>query len=114
MAAGAPRIVVHVGAPDEAAHRRDRAGVVAALERMDRELLAPLRDAVAAAGGRLAVCPDHGTDPGDGRHDAAPVPAVVWGGPAPARRAGRLSERAAAGAPLVAAGELLPVALELA
>jgi 2,3-bisphosphoglycerate-independent phosphoglycerate mutase len=114
LTAGARRIVVHVGAPDEAAHRRDRAGVVAALERMDRDLLAPLRDAVGAAGGRLAVCPDHGTDPATGRHDPAPVPAVVWDARGGTRSGGRLSERAAAGAPLVGAAELLAVALEAA
>ena len=83
---GAQRIVVHVGAPDEAAHRRDGAGKVAALEALDAALLAPLRDAVARAGGTLAVCPDHGTDPVDGTHDAAPVPALRWGaGNRPAR-----------------------------
>ncbi|HEX5191456.1 MAG TPA: hypothetical protein VFW09_01540 [Solirubrobacteraceae bacterium] len=80
MSGGAERVVVHFGAPDEAAHRREPGAVVAALERMDRELLAPLRDAVLALGGRLTVCPDHGTDPFTGRHDPAPVPAVVWGG----------------------------------
>jgi 2,3-bisphosphoglycerate-independent phosphoglycerate mutase len=79
LASGSERVVVHFGAPDEAAHRRDPAAVVRALELLDRELLAPLRDAVEAVGGRLAVCPDHGTDPFTGRHDAAPVPAVVWG-----------------------------------
>ncbi len=79
IAEGAARVVVHVGGPDEAAHRRDAAAVVDVLERMDGELLAPLHAAVAAHGGRLAVCPDHGTDATTGRHEAAPVPAVVWG-----------------------------------
>lgn len=110
IAAGAERVVVHAGAPDEAAHRRDPDAVVAALERLDAELLRPLRDAVGAVGGRLAVCPDHGTDPATGRHLAAPVPAVAWGervrpcGPAVA------TERAAACVPVVRAGALLPVA----
>ena len=85
IAAGAARVAVHVGAPDEAAHARDAAAKVAALERIDRELIAPLAEAVARAGGRIAVCPDHGCDPADGRHDAAPVPAVLAGrGVAPA------------------------------
>ncbi len=79
IAEGWPRVVVHVGAPDEAAHRRDADAVIRALERIDAELLVPLADAVQAAGGRLAVCPDHGTDPLTGRHDDAPVPAVRWG-----------------------------------
>ncbi len=75
---GAERVVVHVGAPDEAAHRRDRAAKVAALERADRELVAPLAAAVREVGGSLRVCPDHGCDPATGMHDAAPVPCVDW------------------------------------
>jgi 2,3-bisphosphoglycerate-independent phosphoglycerate mutase len=76
---GARRVVVHVGAPDEAAHRRDAGAKAQALEALDAALLAPLSDAVAHAGGTLAVCPDHGTDPVDGTHDAAAVPALRWG-----------------------------------
>jgi 2,3-bisphosphoglycerate-independent phosphoglycerate mutase len=75
LSARSQRVVVHVGGPDEAAHRRDPRAVVAALERMDAELLAPLADAV----DRLAVCPDHRTDPSTGVHSAAPVTAVVRG-----------------------------------
>jgi 2,3-bisphosphoglycerate-independent phosphoglycerate mutase len=107
IAAGAPRVVVHVGAPDEAAHRRDRDAVVAALERLDAELLGPLRDAVRAAGGVLAVCPDHGTDPATGLHDAAPVPALRWGAGVGAPGPARMTERAAAGVRTVAAADLL-------
>jgi 2,3-bisphosphoglycerate-independent phosphoglycerate mutase len=82
---GARRVVVHVGAPDEAAHRRDAGAKVAALEALDAALLAPLSDAIAHARGTLAVCPDHGTDPLDGSHDAGAVPALRWGrGVAPA------------------------------
>lgn len=112
IAAGAARVVVHVGGPDEAAHRRDAGGVIAALERIDIELLHPLRDAVAAAGGRLAVCPDHGTDPVTGRHIAAPVPALVWGDGPDGPDA--LTERAAAAAPLFSPAELLAPPLVVA
>jgi 2,3-bisphosphoglycerate-independent phosphoglycerate mutase len=112
--AGDRRVVVHVGAPDEAAHRRDRAAVVAALERLDRELLAPLRDAVRAARGRLAVCPDHGTDPADGRHHAGPVPGLVWGARVAPDGGRRLTERSVAHAPLVDAGSLLTIPMEVA
>jgi 2,3-bisphosphoglycerate-independent phosphoglycerate mutase len=108
LADGARRVVVHVGAPDEAAHGRDQSAVVAALERVDRELLAPLRDAVAALGGRLAVCPDHGTDPITGRHDPAPVPAVVWGEGVAPQGPPIATERAAGRAAAIAACELLP------
>ena len=109
IAGGAERVVVHVGAPDEAAHRHEPDHVVAALERIDAELLAPLRDVVAAQGGRLAVCPDHGTDPLTGAHDASPVPAVVWGGEPGGPD--RMHERAAAAADVVEPDALLAARL---
>jgi 2,3-bisphosphoglycerate-independent phosphoglycerate mutase len=109
VAAQADRVVVHVGGPDEAAHRRDPDAVVAVLERVDAELLAPLREAVRAAGARLTVCPDHFTDPADGRHGGTPVPAVVWGEGVEPSGPDRLTERAAAGAPVQ---ELAPALAE--
>jgi len=81
-----PRVVVHVGAPDEAAHRLDRNAAISAIERLDAQLLEPLRELVARAPGRLAVCPDHATDPVTGRHTSDPVTGVTWspdGEPAP-------------------------------
>lgn len=93
IAAGAERVVVHVGAPDEAAHARDAAAKIAALERIDGELVGALATAVATAGGALRVCPDHGCDPASGEHDGAPVPVLDWPGPGPH---GRLTERAVA------------------
>jgi 2,3-bisphosphoglycerate-independent phosphoglycerate mutase len=107
LAAGTARVVVHFGAPDECAHRREGHRVVEALERLDRELLAPLRDAVAALGGRLVVCPDHGTDPVTGRHDPAPVPAVVWGSGIDPEGPAVCTERAARAAPVLSPDELL-------
>jgi 2,3-bisphosphoglycerate-independent phosphoglycerate mutase len=109
LADGATRVVVHVGGPDEAAHRRDAEAVIGALERLDAELLMPLREIVAAAGGRLIVCPDHGTDPASGRHDPAPVPAVVWGERVEPLGPATLSERATARAPVFEPVDLLPV-----
>jgi len=97
IAGGASRVAVHVGAPDEAAHARDPAAKVAALERIDAELVAPLAAAVADAGGGLRVCPDHGCDPVTGEHDAAPVPVLDWPG---GGSTGRFSERAVAGLPV--------------
>lgn len=95
VARGAPCVVVHVGAPDEAAHRRDAGAKVAALEAIDARLLAPLLQAVATVGGSLAVCPDHGTDPATGVHEGAPVPAVRWGASLRAAGPERCHERAA-------------------
>jgi hypothetical protein len=76
--AGVGRVVAHVGGPDEAAHARDRAAKVAAIERVDRDLVAPLAEALRRAGGTLRVCSDHGCDPATGAHDAAPVPCLHW------------------------------------
>ncbi|MDO8189333.1 hypothetical protein Q5424_25115 [Conexibacter sp. JD483] len=91
--ASVERIVVHVGAPDEAAHEHDAAAKIAAIEAADRDLIAPLAAALRARAGAvgspldgtasrpvdtLRVCPDHGCDPADGRHDATPVPCVTW------------------------------------
>jgi 2,3-bisphosphoglycerate-independent phosphoglycerate mutase len=87
----ARRVVVHVGAADEAAHEHDAAGKVAALERMDAELVAPLARAVHDADGSLVVCPDHGCDPVTGAHDDAPVPCLRW--PDASGPTGRLTER---------------------
>jgi 2,3-bisphosphoglycerate-independent phosphoglycerate mutase len=99
IAEGAERVVVHVGAPDEASHVGDRAAKVAALERIDAELVPHLATAVAAAGGTLRVCPDHGCDPRTGEHCADPVPCLDWSPAAPGSAfAGerRLTERSAA------------------
>jgi 2,3-bisphosphoglycerate-independent phosphoglycerate mutase len=96
---GARRVVVHVGAPDEAAHERDAAGKVAALERIDAELVAPLARAVDDAGGSLVVCPDHGCDPATGAHVDHPVPCLRW--PDASGPGGPLTERAVHGLDVV-------------
>ncbi len=95
---GAPRVIVHVGGPDEAAHVLDAEAKVAVIERADRELIAPLAAVVRRAGGAVRVCPDHGCDPATGRHDALPVPCVTWAGvcPGAALSPRRLTERAVA------------------
>jgi 2,3-bisphosphoglycerate-independent phosphoglycerate mutase len=96
--AGARRLVVHVGAADEAAHARDAAGKVAAIEAADARLVLPLAATVDEVGGTLTVCPDHGCDPATGEHDAEPVPCLRW--PAPDGPRGRLTERAVAVLPV--------------
>ena len=89
------RVVVHVGAPDEAAHDRDADTKTAAIEAADALLLAPLADVLRGGGGTLRVCPDHGCDPLTGEHDATPVPCLDW--PAAHASGGRLTERTVAG-----------------
>jgi 2,3-bisphosphoglycerate-independent phosphoglycerate mutase len=105
---GAARVVVHVGGPDEAAHQRDAEAKVAAIERVDRELLPQLARLVQVYAGTLRVCPDHGCDPRTGEHDPAPVPSVLWSPAARGDDAGaRLSERAVASLPVHDATEVL-------
>jgi 2,3-bisphosphoglycerate-independent phosphoglycerate mutase len=91
-----------VGAADEAAHERDAAGKVAALERIDAELVAPVARAVREAGGSLAVCPDHGCDPVTGAHEDQPVPCLRW--PDASGPTGRLTERTVHGLAVVELG----------
>jgi 2,3-bisphosphoglycerate-independent phosphoglycerate mutase len=109
LKAGAAHVVVHVGAPDEAAHEHDAPAKVAAIEQADRDLLAPLATALRVRGGSLRVCPDHGCDPRTGSHDAAPVPCVTWSAwaVAPAARPShRLTERGVFALPLSDAGAI--------
>jgi 2,3-bisphosphoglycerate-independent phosphoglycerate mutase len=87
------RVVVHVAAPDEAAHERDPSAKIAALEAIDAELIGPLAATVLARGGRFAVSPDHGTDPATGEHLSDPVPSVLAGPGVPPLGPERLVER---------------------
>jgi 2,3-bisphosphoglycerate-independent phosphoglycerate mutase len=93
-------VVVHVPDPDDAAHARDRAAKISALERLDAEILAPL----AGRGVSLIVSPDHGCDPATGRHTAEPVLALVWSG---AGERDRFTERAVADRAITEAHQLL-------
>jgi 2,3-bisphosphoglycerate-independent phosphoglycerate mutase len=94
---GVPTVVVHVGAPDEAAHRHDPALKARELQRLDRDLLAPLAGVALDLGATVAVCPDHGSDPRTGRHTADPVPALLWGPGVPRSGPDRMTEAGVAG-----------------
>jgi len=101
IARGARQVVIHVGAPDEAAHRLDPTAKIAVLERIDRELVTSLSEAVRSADGTLTVLADHGCDPRTGRHCGDPVPRLVW--PVQARQVDatrRLNERVVAQLPV--------------
>jgi 2,3-bisphosphoglycerate-independent phosphoglycerate mutase len=55
-------ICVHVEAPDEASHEGRVDAKVEALERIDRDIVGPLRQALATHGDhRILVSPDHAT-----------------------------------------------------
>lgn len=83
-------VVVHVGGPDEAAHRREPRAKRAAIEDADARIIAPLARAVDV----VAVTSDHGTCPFTSRHDPGPVPVVVAGAAVASRGPGRLVEHA--------------------
>lgn len=107
---GARRVVVHLGAPDEAAHRLAPAEKVAALEQADDEVIAPLAKLARAHQTRLTVAIDHGCDPRTGLHDDVPTPLLIWPAAelAPQAAGGearRMTERCAAGFPVVSATE---------
>ena len=55
-------VVVHVEATDEASHEGDAKAKVAALERIDADIVGPLHEHLRSQGDyRLLVCPDHPT-----------------------------------------------------
>ena len=108
-------VVVVDGGPDDAGHARDGDGKVAALERFDTQVVAPLIGLLRARGGRMIVAADHGCDPATGRHGAEPVPVVLWssnGIDAGSRT--RWTERDAQHLPAVAAETLLRECLTMA
>ena len=72
-------VCVHVEAPDEASHEGRADAKVEALERIDREIVGPLRRAIAEAGGRILVSPDHATLIRTRAHDRAWVPWAMCG-----------------------------------
>jgi 2,3-bisphosphoglycerate-independent phosphoglycerate mutase len=73
-------ICVHVEASDEASHEGDCAGKVRALEEIDRHVVAPLADALAARGDwRMMISPDHPTFLRTKTHTHGYVPVAMAG-----------------------------------
>jgi 2,3-bisphosphoglycerate-independent phosphoglycerate mutase len=72
-------VCVHVEAPDEASHEGRADAKVEALERIDAEIVGPLRRAIAEQGGRILVSPDHATLVRTRAHDRAWVPWAMAG-----------------------------------
>jgi len=71
-------VVIHVEAPDEAAHAGSTDDKVEALERIDREVVGRLLSWEKHAL-RLLVMPDHATPIEIQTHAPEPVPFVLWG-----------------------------------
>lgn len=89
-------VVAHVEAPDEAAHAGSVTDKVAALERIDAEMVGRLR---AWRGGddlRVLIMPDHPTPLTTRTHSEDPVPFLIWGAGVPANGARHFTEAEAA------------------
>jgi 2,3-bisphosphoglycerate-independent phosphoglycerate mutase len=87
-------VLVHVEATDEAGHNGDAREKVRALEAVDREVVGPLLDALAAGGPdwRILVAPDHETPLDLRTHEAEPVPFAVMGKDFEGKRARAMPE----------------------
>ncbi len=100
-------VVVHVEAPDEAAHEGRAAEKVKALERTDEHIVGPLLAKLRAnEAWRIAVAPDHVTSTVTTQHGAEPPPFCVAGSGVAAVEPRPFSEAdAAAGGWMLGAGE---------
>ena len=72
-------VCVHVEAPDEASHEGRADAKVEALERIDHDIVGPLRREIIARGGRILISPDHATLVRTKAHDRAWVPWAMAG-----------------------------------
>ncbi|UCC91031.1 MAG: cofactor-independent phosphoglycerate mutase [Dehalococcoidia bacterium] len=84
-------VVIHVEAPDEAAHAGSISDKVEAIQRVDSEVISQLRswqpDSL-----RLLIMPDHSTPIQTQTHVADPVPFMLWGPGFTANGAKRFTE----------------------
>ncbi|MCL2000324.1 MAG: phosphoglycerate mutase, partial [Planctomycetes bacterium] len=73
-------IAVHIEAPDEAGHIGDIKAKAKALEDIDRHILAPIYTMARHYGDwRIMLAPDHPTPAALRKHNADPIPYVLWG-----------------------------------
>jgi 2,3-bisphosphoglycerate-independent phosphoglycerate mutase len=96
-------VIVHVEAPDAEGHDGNATGKVAAIEAIDREIVARLRASAWAAQGalRLAALPDHPTPAATKRHAPGCVPFLLSGPGLPANAGTRLTEAEGAATGLI-------------
>lgn len=102
-------VVVHVEAPDEAAHQGDARMKIEALERVDEHVVGPLLADLRGRGEwRMLIAPDHVTAVSSTAHGAAPPPFCYAGqGVAPVERRPFSEVDAAAGGLLLDPGTRL-------
>jgi len=95
-------VVVHIEAPDEAAHAGSINGKIEAIERIDREVMGRLRS-YRKDGLRLLAMPDHPTPIETRTHSPEPVPFLLWGKGFKPNGAKAFTEAAAKGTGLLVA-----------
>jgi len=90
-------VLVHVEAPDEAAHDGNAKAKVEAIERVDADIVGPLMAAAPEFDAlRIMVLPDHLTTVEQGRHTRGLVPLAMWGAGVEARSGMSFTESYAA------------------
>jgi 2,3-bisphosphoglycerate-independent phosphoglycerate mutase len=88
-------LLVHVEAPDEAAHHADPEAKVWAIEQVDEKVLGPIVQALRRTAHRILLLPDHRTTIESRTHEEGPVPFVLAGEGIRARGASKFCEAAA-------------------
>ena len=89
-------VVVHVEAPDEAAHAGNAEEKVRSIEMIDRDMIGRLRD-FNKDKLRVLIMPDHPTPLKIRTHAAEPVPFLIWGSGVRTSGARRFTEEEAKG-----------------
>jgi 2,3-bisphosphoglycerate-independent phosphoglycerate mutase len=83
-------VVVHIEAPDEAGHGGNIEEKIAAIEKIDAEVVSRLRDRGDDL--RVLIMPDHPTPVSIRTHTGEPVPFLIWGAGVDANGASRFTE----------------------
>jgi len=84
-------VIIHIEAPDEAAHAGSIDDKITSIERVDREIVSRLRSWKKTAL-RVLVMPDHATPIAIQTHTPEPVPFMLWGPGIQATGAKRFTE----------------------
>lgn len=92
LEAGFDLVFCHVEAPDTAGHDGEPHEKVRAIERIDADIIAPLRAYAASHDLRIWALPDHPTSLLTKRHGREPVPFALWGAGVEPNAGERLTE----------------------
>ena len=78
--AGKDFVYLHIEAPDECGHRHEVDNKVKSIEIIDRQIVAPIKDALDASGEKysIMVLPDHPTPLRLRTHTSDPVPYIIY------------------------------------